>query len=44
MQLSAQSSNSLTGVVRDSRGVPQAGAEVELLRPDFSVATEDLPG
>jgi hypothetical protein len=40
MQLSAQSSNSLTGVVRDSRGVPQAGAEVELLRPDFSVATE----
>jgi len=36
----AQSSNSLAGVVRDSRGVPQAGALVELLRPDFTVATE----
>jgi Carboxypeptidase regulatory-like domain len=32
--------NSLAGVVRDSRGAPQAGALVELLRPDFSVATE----
>ncbi|MGB6610898.1 MAG: carboxypeptidase-like regulatory domain-containing protein [Acidobacteriaceae bacterium] len=38
-QASAQS-NSLTGMVRDSRGAPQAGAAVELLRPDFSVATE----
>lgn len=32
--------NGLTGVVRDSRGTPQAGAVVELLRPDFSVASE----
>ncbi|HEX3663583.1 MAG TPA: carboxypeptidase-like regulatory domain-containing protein [Acidobacteriaceae bacterium] len=32
--------NSLTGVVRDSRGTPQIGAAVELLRPDFSVVTE----
>jgi carboxypeptidase family protein len=39
-QASAQSSNSLTGVVRDSRGTVQAGAVVELLRPDFSVASE----
>lgn len=38
-QAGAQS-NSLTGVVRDSRGAPQAGALVELMRPDFSVATE----
>ncbi|AXC14523.1 hypothetical protein ACPOL_5271 [Acidisarcina polymorpha] len=27
----------LTGIVRDGRGVPQAGATVELLRPDTSV-------
>ncbi len=27
----------VTGVVRDSSGVPQIGAEVELLRPDLSV-------
>ncbi len=26
--------------MRDSRGIPQAGAEVELLRPDFSVVSE----
>jgi hypothetical protein len=32
--------NSLAGVVRDSRGAPQAGATVELLRPDFSVVSE----
>ncbi|MGA8160508.1 MAG: carboxypeptidase-like regulatory domain-containing protein [Acidobacteriaceae bacterium] len=32
--------NSLTGVVRDSRGTPQIGAAVELLRPDFSVVAE----
>lgn len=32
--------NTLTGVVRDSRGTPQIGAAVELLRPDFSVAAE----
>jgi hypothetical protein len=38
-QASAQS-NSLTGMVRDSRGTPQAGAVVELLRPDFTVASE----
>ena len=36
---SAQS-ESLTGVVRDSRGAPQAGAAVELLKPDFSVVCE----
>ncbi len=30
-------STSVTGVVRDSRGTPQAGAEVELLRPNLSV-------
>jgi hypothetical protein len=28
---------SVSGVVRDSAGVPQIGAEVELLRPDLSV-------
>jgi len=28
---------SVSGVVRDSSGVPQIGAEVELLRPDLSV-------
>lgn len=39
-QLSAQQSNSLSGVIRDSRGAPQAGAVVELLRPDFSVISE----
>jgi len=38
-QASAQS-NSLAGIVRDSRGTPQAGAVVELLRPDFTVASE----
>lgn len=38
VQARAQS-NSLTGLVRDSRGTPQAGAEVELLRPDFSVVS-----
>jgi hypothetical protein len=31
---------SLTGVVKDSRGVPQIGAVVQLLRPDFTVALE----
>ena len=31
---------SLTGVVRDSRGTPQIGAVVELLRPDFTVALQ----
>ena len=36
-QATAQSA--VTGVVRDSRGTPQSGALVELLRPDFSVAT-----
>lgn len=38
---SAQST-SLTGVVRDSRGTPQIGAVVQLLRPDFSVALQTL--
>ena len=32
--------NSLTGMVRDSRGTPQTGVAVELLRPDFSVVNE----
>ncbi len=32
--------NSLTGLVRDSRGTPQTGAVVQLLRPDFSVVSE----
>ncbi len=32
--------NSLTGVVRDTRGAPQAGALVELLRPDFTVISQ----
>jgi hypothetical protein len=32
-------SGSLSGVVRDSAGVPQIGAEVELLRSDLSVVT-----
>ncbi|HEX4039808.1 MAG TPA: carboxypeptidase-like regulatory domain-containing protein [Acidobacteriaceae bacterium] len=32
--------NNLTGVVRDSRGTPQAGAVVQLLRSDFSVVNE----
>ncbi|HEX4067993.1 MAG TPA: carboxypeptidase-like regulatory domain-containing protein [Acidobacteriaceae bacterium] len=31
--------NTLTGLVRDARGTPQAGAVVELLRPDFSVVS-----
>lgn len=39
VQASAQS-NSLSGVIRDSHGAPQAGAAVELLRPDFSVVAE----
>ncbi len=30
-------SGSVTGVVRDAAGMPQIGAEVELLRPDLSV-------
>lgn len=34
--------NSLAGVVKDSRGTPQAGAIVELLRPDFSVISEAI--
>jgi hypothetical protein len=33
-------STSLSGVVRDSRGTPQIGAVVQVLRPDFSVALE----
>jgi hypothetical protein len=40
MQASAQLNNSLSGLVKDSRGTPQVGAAVELLRPDFSVASE----
>jgi hypothetical protein len=31
---------SVTGVVRDSRGAPQVGAQVELLRTDYSIAAE----
>ena len=30
---------SVSGVVRDSSGAPQIGAEVQLLRPDLSVVT-----
>lgn len=40
MQANAQLNNSLSGLVKDSRGTPQVGAAVELLRPDFSVASE----
>jgi hypothetical protein len=40
MQASAQLNNSLSGLVKDSRGTSQVGAAVELLRPDFSVASE----
>lgn len=36
---SAQSS-SVNGVVRDSKGAPQTGTLVELLRPDFTVAEQ----
>ncbi len=32
-------SGSVSGVVRDSAGVPQIGAQVQLLRPDLSVVT-----
>ena len=32
-----EGSASISGVVRDSAGVPQIGAEVQLLRPDLSV-------
>ncbi len=32
-------SATVSGLVRDSAGVPQIGAEVELLRPDLSVVT-----
>jgi hypothetical protein len=38
-QASAQA-NTLSGVIRDSRGLPQPGAAVELLRPDLSVVSE----
>ncbi len=31
------SSASVSGLIRDSAGVPQIGAQVELLRPDFTV-------
>ena len=37
VQLHAASQGSVTGVVRDSAGVPQIGAAVQLLRPDFTV-------
>ena len=37
VQLHAASQGSVTGVVRDSAGVPQIGAAVQLLRPDLSV-------
>jgi hypothetical protein len=35
--LSAATPGSISGVVRDSSGVPQIGAAVQLLRPDMSV-------
>jgi hypothetical protein len=37
VQLHAASQGSVTGVVRDSAGVPQIGAAVQLLRPDLTV-------
>ena len=37
VQLRAASPGSVTGVIRDSAGVPQIGAAVQLLRPDLSV-------
>ena len=30
---------SVSGLMRDSAGVPQIGAEVQLLRPDLSIVT-----
>jgi len=36
-QLHAASQGSVSGVVRDSAGVPQIGAAVQLLRPDLTV-------
>src|SRR5579875_864385 len=38
----AAQSTGVSGVVRDSRGTPQIGAVVELLRPDFSIAAQAL--
>lgn len=38
-QASAQAT-SLTGMVRDSRGMPQMGAVVQVLKPDFSVVLQ----
>ena len=35
--LHGAATGSVSGVVRDSAGVPQIGAEVQLLRPDLSV-------
>lgn len=35
----AASPGTITGVVRDSAGMPQIGAEVQLLRPDLTVIT-----
>jgi len=37
VSLAAAPQGSVSGVVRDSSGVPQIGAIVQLLRPDFSV-------
>lgn len=36
----ALNDGAVTGMVRDSRGAPQVGALVELLRPDLSVITQ----
>ena len=36
-RLDAAASGSVTGVVRDSSGIPQIGAAVQLLRPDLTV-------
>ncbi|MGB8261435.1 MAG: carboxypeptidase-like regulatory domain-containing protein [Terracidiphilus sp.] len=37
LRLAAAGPGSVSGVVRDSAGIPQIGAEVQLLRPDLSV-------
>ena len=38
-QVSGTASGSVSGLVRDSAGIPQIGAQVQLLRPDLTVIT-----